>query len=68
MLNEFHITAIPCPSNSKELNINEEIRLVKAALLYADKVLLISIIPIMFCSIPYWIKQFRKYREMQQKM
>ena len=68
MLNEFHITAIPCPSNSKELNINEEIRLVKAALLYADKVLLISIIPIMFCSIPYWIEQFSKDREMQQKM
>jgi len=68
MLNEFHITVIPCPSNSKELNINEEIRLVKAALLYADKVLLISIIPIMFCSIPYWIEQFSKDREMQQKM
>ena len=68
MLNEFHITAIPCPSNSKELNINEEIKLIKASLLYADKVLLISIIPIMFCSIPYWIKQFSKDREMQQKM
>jgi len=68
MLKEFHITAIPCPSSSKELNINEEIRLVKASLLYADKVLLISFIPIIFCSIPYWIEQFSKDREMQQKM
>ena len=68
MLKEFHITAIPCPSSSKELNINEEIRLVKASLLYADKVLLISFIPIIFCSIPYWIDQFSKDMEMQQKM
>jgi hypothetical protein len=44
MLNEFHITAIPCPSDSKELNINEEIRLVKAALLYADNVLFNSLL------------------------
>jgi len=68
MLKEFHITAIPCPSSSKELNINEEIRLVKASLLYADKVLLISFIPIIFCSIPYWIDQFSKDMEIQQKM
>jgi len=68
MLKEFHITAIPYPSNSKELNINEEIRLIKASLLYADKVLLISFIPIIFYSIPYWIEQFRKDKEMQQKM
>jgi hypothetical protein len=68
MLNEFHITAIPYPSTSKELNINEEIKLIKASLLYADKVLLISIIPAMFCSIPYWIEQFSKDKEMQQKI
>jgi len=68
MLKEFHITAIPCPSSSKELNINEEIRLIKASLLYADKVLLISFIPIIFYSIPYWIDQFSKDIEMQQKM
>jgi len=68
MSNEFHITAIPYPSNSKELNINEEIRLIKASLLYADKVLLISFIPIIVCSIPYWIEQFSKDREMQQEM
>jgi len=68
MLNEFHITAIPCPSSSKELNINEEIRLVKTSLLYADKVLLISFIPMMFSSIPHRIEQFSKDREMQQKM
>ena len=68
MLKEFHITAIPYPSNSKELNINEEIRLIKASLLYADKVLFFSFIPIILCSIPYWIEQFTKDREMQQKM
>ena len=68
MSKEFHITAIPYPSNSKELNINEEIRLIKASLLYADKVLLFSIIPIIFCSIPFWIKQFSKDRETQQKI
>lgn len=68
MSSEFHITAIPYPSNSKELNINEEIRLIKASLLYADKVLLISIGPLIFYSIPYWIEQFSKDREMQQIM
>jgi hypothetical protein len=68
MSKEFHITAIPCPSNSKELNIDEEIRLIKASLLYADKVLLFSIIPVIFCSIPYRIEQFSKDREMQQKI
>jgi len=68
MLEEFHITAIPYPSSSKELNINEEIKLIKASLLYADKVLLISIIPVIFCSIPYWIEQFSKDKEMHQKI
>jgi hypothetical protein len=68
MLKEFHITVVPYPSSSKELNINEEIRLIKASLLYADKVLLISIVPLIFYSIPYWIDQFSKDREMQQIM
>jgi len=38
MPKEFHVTAIPYPSNSKELNINEEIRLITVADLFASQV------------------------------
>jgi hypothetical protein len=66
MLKEFHITIIPYPPTPKELNINKEINLVKTAILYADKVLLISIIPMMLSSMLYLIEQCGKEREMKQ--
>ena len=66
MLKEFHITIIPYPPTPKELNINKEINLVKTAILYADKVLLISIIPMMLSSMLYLIEQCGKERKIKQ--
>lgn len=66
MSKEFHITIIPYPPTPKELNINKEINLIKTAILYGDKVLLISVIPIMFSSVLYLIGQCGKEREMKQ--
>jgi len=50
MPKEFHITIMPYPPTPKKININKEINLIKTAILYGDKVLLISIIPILFNS------------------
>lgn len=66
MLKEFHITIIPYPPTPKELNINKEINLIKTAILYGDKVLLISVVPIMFSSALYLIGQCGKEREIKQ--
>ena len=66
MSKEFHITIIPYPPTPKELSINKEINLIKTAFLYGDKVLLISVIPIMFSSALYLIGQCGKEREMKQ--
>jgi len=69
VIKELHITAIPFPSSEKELlDINYDIRLVKTSLLYADKVLLFSIIPIVLFSLPYMIGELNKDKETQQIM
>ena len=68
MLKEFHITIVPYPPTPKELNINKEINLIKTAILYGDKVLLISIIPTLFYSFLNLIDQFSKDEEIKQKI
>lgn len=68
MLKEFHITIVPYPPTPKELNINKEINLIKTAILYGDKVLLISIIPILFNSFLNLVEQFYKDEEIKQKI
>jgi len=66
MPKELHITIVPYPPTPEELNINKEINLIKTAVLYADKVLLISIIPMILSSILYLVEQCGKGREMEQ--
>jgi len=68
MLKEFHITIVPYPPTPKELNINKEINLIKTAILYGDKVLLISIIPILFNLFLNLVEQFYKDEEIKQKI
>jgi len=68
MLKEFHITIVPYPPTPKELNINKEINLIKTAILYGDKVLLISIIPILFYLSLNLFEQFYKDEEIKQKI
>ena len=68
MSKEFHITIMPYPPTPKELNINKEINLIKTAILYGDKVLLISIIPILFNSFLNLVEQFYKDEEIKQKI
>jgi hypothetical protein len=68
ILNEFHITIVPYPPTPKELNINKEINLIKTAILYGDKVLLISIIPTLFYSFLNLIDQFSKDEKIKQKI
>lgn len=52
MQHEMHITAIPYPSVQEKFVLDDEIELVKASLLYADKVLLVSMIPMLIYSLP----------------
>lgn len=66
ILKEFHITILPYPPNPKELNINKEINLIKTAILYGDKVLLISIIPMILSSVLYLVVQCGNQREIKQ--
>ena len=68
MSKEFHITIMPYPPTLKELNINKEISLIKTAILYGDKVLLISIIPILFNSFLNLVEQFYRDEEIKQKI
>jgi len=68
MSKEFHITIMPYPPSPKELNINKEINLIKTAILYGDKVLLISIIPILFNSFLNLVEQFYRDEEIKQKI
>ena len=68
MSKEFHITIVPYPPTPKELNINKEINLIKTAILYGDKVLLMSIIPILFYLSLNLFEQFYKDEEIKQKI
>jgi len=68
MLKEFHITIVPYPPTPKELNIDKEINLIKTAILYGDKVLLISIIPLLFYSFLHMIEIFSENKEIKQKI
>lgn len=58
MQQEMHITAIPFPSVQNKFALDNEIELVKASLLYADKVLLLSIIPMLIYSLPDMMDDF----------
>jgi len=68
MPKEFHITIMPYPPTPKKININKEINLIKTAILYGDKVLLISIIPILFNSFLNLVEQFYRDEEIKQKI
>ena len=56
------------PPTPKELNINKEVNLIKTAILYGDKMLLISIIPTLFYSFLNLIDQFSKDEKIKQKI
>ncbi len=64
----MHITAIPYPSVQKKFVLYDEIEIVKASLLYADKVLLFSIIPTLIYSLPEMIGSATKDQIVQQKL
>lgn len=65
----MHITAIPYPSvQDKFVLDDDEIELVKASLLYADKVLLFSIIPTLIYSLPEMANVFNEDPIVQQKL
>jgi len=64
----MHITAVPYPSGNKEFILDDEMSVVKSSLLYADKVLLISIIPMLIFSLPNMIDDLAKDRKTQQEV
>ncbi len=65
----MHITAIPYPSVQEKFVLDDnEIELVKASLLYADKVLLFSIIPTLIYSLPEMANVFNEDPIVQQKL
>jgi hypothetical protein len=68
MPQQMHITAVPYPSGKQEFALDDEIRIIKASLLYADKVLLISIIPMLIFSLPNMIDELAKDQKTQQEM
>jgi len=68
MQHEMHITAIPYPSVQEKFVLDDEIELVKASLLYADKVLLFSIIPTLIYSLPEMADDFDEDLISQQEI